>query len=279
MSEPLLICTDLDRTLLPNGPQSESPLARERFAAVAERREVRIAYVTGRDRTLVEAAIAEYEIPPPDLVVGDVGTSVYSVAEGTWSLWQSWYDHLAAEWKVYDGKSLHALFADLPQLTPQEEHKQGRFKSSFYASTSIDVAQLKRQMSPRLEEADLSYRIIWSIDENLDIGLVDVLPEHASKLHAIRFLMRRLKYTVEKSLFAGDSGNDLNVLCSEIPAVLVANATDEVRREARSLCRSARTEAALYFAKGGFLGMNGNYSAGILEGLAHYHPRAQRWMR
>ncbi|MCI5126782.1 MAG: haloacid dehalogenase, partial [Candidatus Electrothrix sp. AR5] len=32
----LLVCTDLDRTLLPNGPQPESPGARPAFAALAE---------------------------------------------------------------------------------------------------------------------------------------------------------------------------------------------------------------------------------------------------
>ena len=35
---------------------------------------------------------------------------------------------------------------------------------------------------------------------------------------------------------------------------------------------------ALYLAHGGFLGMNGNYSAGILEGVAHYHPDTRLWM-
>jgi hypothetical protein len=36
--------------------------------------------------------------------------------------------------------------------------------------------------------------------------------------------------------------------------------------------------AAFYQAQGGFLGMNGNYSAGILEGIAHYHPDTLPWM-
>jgi hypothetical protein len=39
------------------------------------------------------------------------------------------------------------------------------------------------------------------------------------------------------------------------------------------------TITALYLAQGGFLGMNGNYSAGILEGIAHYHPETQLWMK
>ncbi len=279
MPDTLLICTDLDRTLLPNGPQPESPRARERFALVAARPEVRTAYVTGRDRNLVEAAIEEYAIPEPDFVIADVGTSVYSVNDGAWALWHSWYESLAGEWKSFDGKSLHALLADLTVLKPQEETKQGRFKSSYYAPESSDVEQLKNEIGPRLEEAGLSYRIIWSIDETLEVGLVDVLPEHASKLHAIEFLMHRLHYENADTLFAGDSGNDLSVLCSHIPAVLVANATEEVRREAQQLCDPEHAEAALYCARGGFLEMNGNYSAGILEGLVHYHPYTARWMR
>jgi hypothetical protein len=34
----------------------------------------------------------------------------------------------------------------------------------------------------------------------------------------------------------------------------------------------------LYIARGDFQGMNGNYSAGMLEGIAHYHPKTLAWM-
>ena len=37
----------------------------------------------------------------------------------------------------------------------------------------------------------------------------------------------------ERTVFAGDSGNDLDVLASAIPSVLVANADPGVRAEAR----------------------------------------------
>ena len=50
MPERLLLCTDLDRTLIPNGPQPESPGARDRFAALAGSPHVVLAYVTGRHR-------------------------------------------------------------------------------------------------------------------------------------------------------------------------------------------------------------------------------------
>jgi len=33
-------------------------------------------------------------------------------------------------------------------------------------------------------------------------------------------------------------------------------------------------QKALYIASGGLMGMNGNYAAGMLEGIAHYHSSA-----
>ncbi|MDH5258324.1 MAG: haloacid dehalogenase, partial [Gammaproteobacteria bacterium] len=52
----LLLCTDLDRTLLPNGRQPESEQARKLFGRLASRPEVTLVYVTGRDPVLVEDA-------------------------------------------------------------------------------------------------------------------------------------------------------------------------------------------------------------------------------
>ena len=121
-------------------------------------------------------------------------------------------------------------------------------------------------------------RLIWSLDEVAGTGLLDVLPSRASKLHAIKALMRKLSFSPAQTIFCGDSGNDLEVLASAIPAVLVANASDEVRAEAVRLARQAGRGERLYLARGGFRGMNGNYAAGILEGIAHYHPGSDAWM-
>ncbi|MEW8195992.1 MAG: haloacid dehalogenase, partial [Candidatus Thiodiazotropha sp.] len=63
------------------------------------------------------------------------------------------------------------------------------------------------------------------------------------------------------------------VLISPIPAVLVANAQPEVRQKAQQLVDENGNGDSLYMAKGGFMAMNGNYSAGILEGAAHYHAQ------
>jgi HAD superfamily hydrolase (TIGR01484 family) len=278
MPDRLLICTDLDRTLLPNGAEPESPGARERFHALVDRPEVELAFVSGRHRALVEAAIAEYRLPRPNFVIGDVGTSIYNVEDSGWSQWPAWEAVLEQSWGEHDGQALITLFEGIEALTPQESEKQGRFKSSYYAPLSVDVDQLKQQMQQRLAQAGLPSRIIWSVDDNTHTGLVDVLPENASKLHAVRFLMHNTGHTLANTLFSGDSGNDLEVLCSEINSVLVANATDSVRAQALQLAAAAGAEGALYTARGGLRGMNGNYSAGILEGLVHFMPDTDAWI-
>jgi hypothetical protein len=100
----------------------------------------------------------------------------------------------------------------------------------------------------------------------------------ASKYHAIEALMRLQKFDYASTVFCGDSGNDLEVLVSAIPAVLVANAQPQLREQASRLANEGGHGEQLYIAHGNFMAMNGNYSAGILEGVAHYQPQALAWM-
>ena len=51
-----------------------------------------------------------------------------------------------------------------------------------------------------------------------------------------------------------------------------------VREQAIKLASQSGNEQNLYLAKGTFYGMNGNYAAGMLEGIAKYHPDSVEWM-
>jgi hypothetical protein len=273
----ILICTDLDRTLLPNGPQAESPAARPRFHRLAEHPEVHIAYVTGRHQALVEQAIREYGIPTPDFLIGDVGTSIYRVDDGQWQLIEAWSEAIGADWAGLDHDNLAALLADLPGLRLQEPEKQGRYKLSWYTPEDWDRTRLLPRIADRLRQQGVDANLIWSLDESTGTGLLDLLPASASKRSAVEFLLESEGLDPARTLCAGDSGNDLAMLTSPLPAVLVANATDAVRTEAVELASAAGTMDQLYLAQGGFHDMNGCYAAGILEGLAHYLPETQRW--
>lgn len=275
MSQRILLCSDLDRTLLPNGLQPESPQARPLLRRLAEHPDVILAYVSGRHLALIESAISEYDLPLPAFAVGDVGTSIYRSVDGDWRLWDQWAQHIAADWSGRYAADLVALFDDIESIALQEPKKQGRFKLSYYAAASLDHAALLADMQTRLEAQALRSSLVWSVDETSMTGLLDVLPASATKLGAVRFLMAEMDIDERHILFAGDSGNDLPVLTSGLPAVLVANATAEVRTEA---LRHAPDTGSLYCARGDYLAMNGNYTAGVLEGLVHFHPQLAPWL-
>jgi HAD superfamily hydrolase (TIGR01484 family) len=272
MNERLLLCTDLDRTLLPNGEQPESAAARERFTALVQSPAITLAYVTGRHRALVEDAIYNYRLPQPDYAITDVGTRIYRIEQGDWQPWPQWESEIDNDWGGMSWQQLRDLFRDLPELRLQETSKQNTHKLSFYVPLDADREALLAVMQIRLVEQGVRASLTWSIDEPAAIGLLDVLPACATKLHAIEFLAAQTGFSVTETLFAGDSGNDLPVLSSAIPSVLVANAAAEVREAAQAQAATAGHADTLYIADGGFLGMNGNYSAGILEGMAHFYP-------
>ncbi len=275
MSIRLLLCTDLDRTLLPNGPQTESSVARTRFGELAAQAGVTLVYVTGRDRRLVEDAISEYQLPLPDYVIADVGSTIYQVKQQNWSHWNKWQDEISADWAGKSHDELHALFSEIPLLKLQQACKQNSYKLSYYVALDVDHKHLLSRMHSVLVSQQIRANLIWSIDEPGATGLLDVLPASASKRHAIEFLMKQLGFDLANTIFAGDSGNDLEVLSSPIRSVLVANASSEVRDEAKQMALNMGQVEALYCAQGDFLGMNGNYSAGILEGVAHFMPETK----
>ncbi len=280
MLDRLLIGTDLDRTLIPNGPQPESPGARKRFAALAARSEVTLAYVSGRHRALVEAAIAEYDLPQPDFVIGDVGTTIYVLdGNGGWRRERGWAQQIAQDWAGTTHADLAARLGVLPDLRLQEDEKQNDYKLSYYVPLAVRPETLCEEIQNRLAGTAVKARLIWSVDELEEVRLLDVVPYRASKYHAVEALMAARGWDYTNTVFSGDSGNDLEVLASPIPSVLVANCEPAVRDLARRRANDAGWGTRLYVAQGNFMGMNGCYAAGILEGIAHYHPETAAWMR
>ena len=279
MSE-LLICTDLDRTLIPNGKQPESTSAMPCLRSLVARPEVSLAFVSGRDRVLIAEAIDQYRLPLPDFVIADVGTTIYHVgAQQDWLRQADWDEQLAADWAGQDSAALAKLLGDIKTLRIQEQHKQNTHKLSYYVDLEENRDQLATTIEKMLLDAGYQARLVWSVDEMADIGLLDILPQRASKLHAIEALMAAQAFNPGSTVFCGDSGNDMEVLISAIPSVLVANSQPQVQQQAIKLAKSNDNSEQLYIAGGDWAGMNGNYSAGMLEGIAHYYPYTVDWMR
>jgi sucrose-6F-phosphate phosphohydrolase len=268
----ILICSDLDRTLIPNGHQEESPCARSVFRQLAEDASIYLAYVTGRDRKLIRDAIDEFYLPVPDYAIGDVGTTLYRVIDGDWQLSDDWSAEIGQDWKGFSWKKLAAFFENFEEIQLQEPEKQNRYKLSFYTNQNVDHQQVIKKIRVILAEKGILASIIWSVDEISADGLLDIIPARANKLHAIQFLMHLEKFPADRTVFAGDSGNDLDVLTSGLQSILVKNAMNEVRQEAIKTLSEKRLMDRLYLPKGNFCGMNGNYAAGVIEGLVHYIP-------
>jgi HAD superfamily hydrolase (TIGR01484 family) len=272
--KPLLICTDLDGTLLPNGASSESVGARTTFANLVSQPEIMLAYVSGRHLTLVEQAIREYELPKPDWIIADVGSSIYRKNLDNWSLLSKWSLHISSSWQGLCARDLLAIMPKFSALILQPEDTLNIHKLSFFIPLNADLSALTLGVHRCLIRQNIYANQVYSIDENASTGLLDVLPWRAGKLPAIEFLMREQGLSAEQILYAGDSGNDLSVLSSELPAVLVANAHPNVAAQAVEAATQKGTTKRLYLAQGGYRGMNGNYSAGILEGIEHFYAEA-----
>ena len=277
----ILICSDLDRTLIPNGSAPESAQARPLFNHLADHPKIRLAYVSGRDKKLVERAIEKYTLPIPDFVIGDVGSTLYRLTDGQWIANRRWQKRIGRDWKGYRHEEiaawLHAIEADGFRLQPPE--KQNRFKISYYAKPSINPLSLKERIAAIFNHHGIAANLIWSLDEAANRGLLDVLPVQANKLEAIRFLMAEENVDESSVVFAGDSGNDIDVLASGLQAVLVNNAAAEIEQRARSELSSQAAADRLYKAQGEWLNMNGNYAAGVLEGVVHFFPETDEWLQ
>ncbi|MDX1824434.1 MAG: HAD-IIB family hydrolase [Thiohalomonadales bacterium] len=267
----LLLCTDMDRTIIPNGKQPESVDARFQLAEFCHRPEVKLVYVTGRHQALVQQAIDQYGLPDPDFVITDVGTKIYRVGSGEWLEWSSWEKEIDRDWNGCSHSMLRDLLQDVEALRLQEGTKQNTHKLSYYLSLAVDKEVILREVDQRLKQKGVRASLVWSIDEAEAIGLLDVLPMNATKLHAIEFLQQQLGYERHEVVFSGDSGNDLPVLVSGVRSVLVANADEALKREAAALAEDKGNSNSLYQAKP-IDGANGNYASGILQGIWYFVP-------
>ena len=91
----LLICSDLDGTLIPNGTEPESPGSHEHLTILASHPQVWLAYVSGRHSDLIGQAIVDNHLLVPDFVIGDVGTTIYHVdSENDWKYQVHWEENI-----------------------------------------------------------------------------------------------------------------------------------------------------------------------------------------
>ena len=88
--------------------------------------------------------------------------------------------------------------------------------------------------------------------------------------------MQSNAHSYADTVFCGDSGNDIEVLASPIPAVLVANSQPQVRELANGLARDGG-HADRPVARGNFMGMNGADARRHARGSPITIPPSDGW--
>lgn len=261
MKTPFLLASDLDGTLIP--PEDE-PEYRDRIADFAALRrlhtDVRLAFVTGRHQSLAEEAIARFELPLPEYLVCDVGTSVYVRQGSTWALDEEYRTKLRAAWRGMTARDIAARLAGIPGLDSQEAERQREFKQSYYVPPEIDKDELAGRIERRLEPLGIAVNVICSRDAARKVGLVDVIPASAAKDAALSYLWKKTAVPEANVVYAGDSGNDLAPFLSGFKAIVVGNAPDDIKNEVR--LKAPRPER-VFFA-------TAPYARGVIEGCRHF---------
>ncbi len=262
-----ILATDLDRTLLPNGSWPADPGAIALFNELTERHGVLVVYVTGRNLNLAESAIKQYGIRYPHVLIGDVGTSIRKYEQGDWKTHEGWEAHVQRTSPRWNAGAVRSAVAGVDGLAEQESEHCSRFKQSYYVDHDRNDAVLKvvdERIKGRFDEV-----IVYSYDSQSGKGLLDFLPQCATKQTALEYVADGLGLEKSEVVFCGDSGNDVFPLTAGFSGVLVRNADEQLVAEVKQAAY-ANPALNVYFAKGGFKGLNGYYASGVIEGAYHY---------
>ncbi|MGD2064129.1 MAG: HAD-IIB family hydrolase [Nitrospirota bacterium] len=262
-----ILATDLDRTLLPNGSWEADPQAIDLFNTLTEKHGVLVVYVTGRNLTLTERAIKEFGVRYPDILCGDVGTSIRKYTNGQWMFDEGWVTHVKRSSPRWDATAIREAVSGVDGIREQEQEHLNQFKQSYYVEHEKNASvlgQVDALVKGRFDEV-----IVYSFDSQDGKGLLDFLPASATKQTALEYVAEEFDTAKEEVVFCGDSGNDIFPLTAGFRGVLVRNADDQLVANVKEAMQgNPRLHA--YFAKGDFRGLNGYYTSGVIEGAYHY---------
>jgi HAD superfamily hydrolase (TIGR01484 family) len=254
-----VLATDLDGTLIPldGEPQNQTDL--QTLAIQLERNRVTLVFVTGRHFESASQAIQESQLPRPDWIICDVGTSIFQRQSSRgFTPVEPYQEHLDEIIAALPIDTLRKKLEPIEGLRLQEEEKQGRFKLSFYTEGE-QVDERARVVREELDRTDAPYSIVSSVDPFNGDGLIDLLPSDVSKGHALAWWVEHAQLRRDGIVFAGDSGNDLAALTAGYRAIVVANADRSLAERVADAHGEAGWTDRLYLARG-------KATSGVLEG-------------
>lgn len=262
-----ILATDLDRTLLPNGHWEPDSQAINLFNTLTAQHDILLVYVTGRNLSLTEQAIQEFGVRYPDILCGDVGTSIRKYRNGKWEFDHGWIEHVHIQSPRWDAVAIRDAVAQITGIREQENEHLNRFKQSYYV-VHEEKDRVLKEVNDRIK-GKFDEVIVYSFDSQDGKGLLDFLPASATKQTAIEYVAEEFHLDKKDVVFCGDSGNDIFPLTAGFNGVLVKNADDQLVENVKS-ARQLNPDLSVYFAKGNFKGLNGYYTSGVIEGAYHY---------
>ena len=244
-----VLATDLDGTLIPLGDNEQNSADLRTLAEELEQSKVTLVFVTGRHFESVSNAIKEFQLPNPDWVICDVGTSILGrKASGAFAPIEAYYQHQDEIITSLPILALRQQLQAIAGLRLQEDPKQRRFKLSFYAdATRLD--DLVRRIQEQLDRIVAPYSIIHSVDPFNGDGLIDLLPREVSKAHALAWWVQHTGTSPDAIVVAGDSGNDLAALTAGYRSIVVGNADRQLAQSVYNAHHEAGWNNRLYLAR------------------------------
>lgn len=262
-----ILATDLDRTLLPNGPWPADPNAIAMFNELTHQNDILVVYVTGRNLNLTEKAIAEYGVRYPDILCADVGATIREYKNGSWLFDDEWATHMKRTSPRWDAGLIQDALAGVAGLREQEQEHLSAFKQSYYVDHDKRDHILKTvdiRIKGKFDEV-----AVYSYDSQRGIGLLDYLPQSATKQTSLEYIARKFCACPEEVVFCGDSGNDIFPLTAGFAGVLVKNADKQLVTSVTK-AQQDNPDLKIYFARGDFRGLSGYYTGGVIEGAYYY---------
>jgi sucrose-6F-phosphate phosphohydrolase len=262
-----ILATDLDRTLLPNGSWEADEQAIKMFNELTEKHDILVVYVTGRNLHLTESAMKEFGVRYPGVLCGDVGTTIRKRENGKWTFDNGWSEHVRRASPRWDATAIRDAIADVNGMREQESEHLNQFKQSYYVE--IDKVDTVLEEVDALVKGKFDEVIVYSFDSQDNKGLIDFLPESATKQTALEYVAEEYGTPKEDVVFCGDSGNDIFPLTAGFSGVLVRNADAHLVENVKKAMQE-NPGLKVYFAKGDFKGLSGYYTSGVIEGAYHY---------
>ncbi len=239
------LVTDIDGTLI-GGITSTKALRRavlsERRAVEAQGGRLRWVIATGRRIKSTREVLLEsgFEVSDFDALVTSVGAELYLAGEVT--ACSTYAAHLRSG--GFERDAVLAALVPCDFLRMQSDEEQLPNKVSYFMP---DRPAYRERVHEALARLPFGCETIFSHD-----GYLDVAPQHGGKGGAVAHLIERFGLLAARTVAAGDSGNDANMLDQEWPAIVVRNGWTQLA--------ALRIRPNTYFA-------SAKYAAGVLEGL------------